>query len=390
MRIAWVNPAFSDYRVPVYRALDTLAADGLSVVFSRGRTSQSVSRKIADALGDRAVGLDGERGINLGAHKENFANVGFKLPYQPGLLRAIAAARPDVLVSEGFFQWTPAALWHKLRRRVPLVIAYERTAHTERNASRLRLGYRRAVARMADAIACNGRLSKEFCIRALGVPEDRIVTGAMAADTQRLSAQVDAIAPEARDALLRTLGAARPLFLYVGRLIRLKGLRELLQAWAGYERDGASPGTLLLVGDGPERPVLDAMVRDLALKHILFAGAVPYDDIAPYYAAADCLVMPTLEDNWSLVVPEAMACGLPILCSKYNGCWPELVHQDGNGWVFDPADTAELAALLRRVRDSRDRLPAMGAQSRAIIQDYTPEHAARAVLKACQIALGHA
>ena len=45
--------------------------------------------------------------------------------------------------------------------------------------------------------------------------------------------------------------------------------------------------------------------------------------------------MPTIEDNWSLVVPEAMACGLPVATSIYNGCYPELVNKNLNGMVFD-------------------------------------------------------
>lgn len=45
--------------------------------------------------------------------------------------------------------------------------------------------------------------------------------------------------------------------------------------------------------------------------------------------------MPTIEDNWSLVIPEAMACGLPVATSIYNGCYPELVKKDINGYVFD-------------------------------------------------------
>ena len=386
MNLVWVNPGFSDYRVPVYAALDRLIGHRLAVVFSRNRTSESVCRKIGEALGERAVALGGERGLNLGAGKENFANVGLNIPWQPELVKAIAAARPDVIVSEGFFQWTPAALWLKATRRVPLVIAYERTAHTERNAGRLRLGYRRVVARMTDAIACNGALSKDFCVQALGVPENRIVTGAMAADTEGLSARCAAVSAEDRASLMARVALNHPIFLYVGQLVRRKGLRELLRAWALYGQDGTG-GSLLLVGEGPERDTLEGMVRELGLKHVIFAGGVAYDRIAEYYVIADALVMPTLEDNWSLVVPEAMACGLPILCSKYNGCWPELVQAHRNGWVFDPNDSEELAGLLRQARDREGHLPAMGRMSSAIVCDYTPQCAAEAVLRACQIAL---
>ena len=97
--------------------------------------------------------------------------------------------------------------------------------------------------------------------------------------------------------------------------------------------------------------------------------------------------MPTLEDNWSLVVPEAMASGLPILCSIYNGCWPELIKDASNGWTIDPLKTDIFAGVLSRCIEQRHGLPVMGAHSRQIISQYTPASAAKAILAACEIAL---
>ena len=160
--------------------------------------------------------------------------------------------------------------------------------------------------------------------------------------------------------------------------------------WSLFSSKEQNAGSLVLVGDGPERGPLENMVRDLRLRDVTFAGRCAYDAIAGHYAAADVLVMPTLEDNWSLVVPEAMACGLPILCSRYNGCWPELVKQDINGWVFDPFDAPATAELFHTVCRGRERLAEMGGRSRQIVQDHTPQHAAQAVLRACELAVGRA
>ena len=96
--------------------------------------------------------------------------------------------------------------------------------------------------------------------------------------------------------------------------------------------------------------------------------------------------MPTLEDNWSLVVPEAMACGLPILCSCYNGCYPELIEPGGNGWIFDPLDETDTYNALHRCVVNRSRLAKMGARSQEIVAKYTPENAAKAILEACRLA----
>jgi glycosyltransferase involved in cell wall biosynthesis len=388
MRITWVNPVFLDYRVPVYKALDDLAEGGLTLIFSKRRTPPAVCEKIAAALGARAVGLAGERLLTSGNGSAGFANAGYTVPYQKGLYRAIAASLPEVLIGDGFFQWTPVALLYKLLHRVPLVIAYERTAHTERNAARVRVVYRRLVARMTDAVACNGRLSKEFCRDRLGIAETRIVTGAMAADIHALQARIASVDEDSRQSLIAAHKAAFPVFLCVGRLVRPKGVCELLDAWTTYTRTAEAGGTLVLAGDGPERAWIESAVRTRQLANVALAGSIPYDQIAQYYAIADVLVMPTLEDNWSLVVPEAMSCGLPIVCSCYNGCWPELVRENENGWVFDPLNAGEFAQVLLACSRQKERLAGMGQASRGIVQAFSPASAAGAVLKACRIAAG--
>ena len=111
-------------------------------------------------------------------------------------------------------------------------------------------------------------------------------------------------------------------------------------------------------------------------------GAVNYDDLGPYDKAADCFIIPTLEDNWSLVVPEAMAAGLPVACSIYNGCHPELVHPE-NGWTFDPLNINDTVKVLRIISEQCNMLKCMGEMSRRIVAHHTPTHAAKGIFDAC-------
>ncbi len=143
----------------------------------------------------------------------------------------------------------------------------------------------------------------------------------------------------------------KTVFLTVSRLIKLKGIDLLLTAWKRFQQSGNKDCALLIVGDGPERRLLEQLCINQSINDIFFAGLVEYDYIHLYYALSDIFVIPTPEDNWSLVVPEAMACGKPILCSRYNGCWPELVQEDFNGWVFDPLSTESIhESLIKCVR----------------------------------------
>jgi glycosyltransferase involved in cell wall biosynthesis len=311
------------------------------------------------------------------------SNRSFCVPYQPGLLRTIAGTKPDVVVGDGFFQWTFAALLYCLRHGTPLVVCYERWAYTERRAQWYRNLYRKIALRFTAAVCCNGSLCSDYT-RSLGFPPARITMGHMAADTEKLAEQVQLVSEQTTT---RPSWSARELqFLYVGRLVRMKGLDYLLDAWALFEKQHPPGGTLVIVGSGPEEGNLKKQANRLGLRRVRFVGLVDYDRIVPYYAAADIFVIPTLEDNWSLVVPEAMSCGLPVLCSKYNGCWPELVQEGRNGWVFDPLDPNSCLGVLNLALQNHSKLREMGRESRMIIEKHSPAHAASAIYSTCLLA----
>ena len=383
MRVAWITRSFLDYRIPVFRELDQLLDQQLTLTFNGEYVPETVRDKAVGALGDRAYPLSGERKLG-GEDQHHLANRNFSLRYQPGLRRHIQTLRPDVMVCDGFFKWTLPAMVHRIRSGTPLVILYERTAHTERRAQWIRTSFRKAVVKVTDAMGCSGRLCQEYT-ETLGMDPGRITLGHMSADTDGLRTAVRAIQPSEREATRARLGLRGTVFLYVGRMDPRKGCRELLRAWA----QAAIPpqeGTLLMVGDGPERSELEEMPE---ASGVVFAGRIPYDELPAIYAAADAFVIATLEDNWSLVVPEAMACELPILSSIYNGCWPELVRDGQNGWAFDPLRTEDCARALKNAVDASPRLASMGHRSGEIIADFGARQAAESIKRACEIAIAY-
>ena len=179
----------------------------------------------------------------------------------------------------------------------------------------------------------NGQLTKEYLIQ-LGVPESKIYIGGMSADSENLAKEVSRVSIEEKEILKKELSISDGItYLYVGRINLPKGVSYLLEAWNTHIHKYPDDN-LIIIGNGP---LLQEYIKIFSINNsIIFTGAIDYDSIYKYYAIADVFVMPTLEDNWSLVVPEAMACGLPIACSIYNGCYPELVHSGVNGVLFDP------------------------------------------------------
>jgi glycosyltransferase involved in cell wall biosynthesis len=386
MKAVWVTRSFLDYRIPVYEALSSRLDGRFTLLFNADYVPPRCGRKAEQTLGCAARGLRGEFALKLGAQK-GFANRGFRIPYQPGLIKAVLEEKPDVLITDGFFQWTWAALWLRAARGIPHVCCYEKTLHTERHAQWYRTLYRKLALRWIDVMCCNGRLSAEYA-RHIGFPCDRIKRGNMVADTGGLERRAAAVTETERAHIFSKYQLRGKVFLYVGRLIRLKGLQELLIGWERFTRRyGSREVTLLLVGEGPEQAGLKRYCQDHGLDNVRFAGPVDYDFIAAYYRCADVFVIPTLEDNWSLVVPEAMTCGLPILCSQYNGCWPELVT-NANGWTFDPLAAADVCRVLTRAMSMKNRWPGMGEYSKAIVSAYTPQWAAEVIYEGCLLACG--
>jgi len=133
------------------------------------------------------------------------------------------------------------------------------------------------------------------------------------------------------------------LFLYVGRLHPVKGITDLLAAFA---QCSVAPVAVILaiVGDGPQAPE----VRRKAARHdnVHILGSVPHSRLGAAYRAADVVVVPSRKEPWGLVVNEALANGTPVIVSDRVGASEDLVRWD-RGWRFPAGDVHELLKCLR-------------------------------------------
>lgn len=154
--------------------------------------------------------------------------------------------------------------------------------------------------------------------------------------------------------------AGTPLVLFVGRLRYYKGLHVLVDAMR------EAPGTLVLVGDGPE----DGALRERAARaglgsRVRFAGALDEDGLLAHLAAADVGVLPSTHPSEALGIAliEMMACGIPVISTEL-GTGTTFVNRDGEtGLAVPPSDPAALAAALRRLLGDpalRERFGAAG------------------------------
>jgi len=116
---------------------------------------------------------------------------------------------------------------------------------------------------------------------------------------------------------------------------------------------------------------------------VAWAGFLNQSELGRAYAAADCLVLPSLRESWGLVVNEAMATGLPAVVSDTVGCAPDLIEPGETGEVFRCGDVDDLAAALERVR-ARGGRSTMAAACRARIARSSHAAAAGGLVAAAQ------
>lgn len=123
-----------------------------------------------------------------------------------------------------------------------------------------------------------------------------------------------------------------------------KGLREAIEATAHVKEN-----RLKLIAMGKQRPGTYVQLAESLGLQMIFCGA--FDDVYPFYAAADFFVLPTKHDPCSLVVLEALAMGLPVISTKQNGA-TEIMEQGVHGFVLENASCIdELADAMKQLCD---------------------------------------
>lgn len=166
---------------------------------------------------------------------------------------------------------------------------------------------------------------------------------------------------------IRTQYAQRgPIWLGCGRLIYYKGFEIAIEALVD------CPGTLIIVGDGPERPRLEALAKRFNVAdRTQFVGAMPYQDVVPYYLAAEAFWFPSLArtEAFGIVQVEAMASGCPVINAQipHSGvAWVSLHEIHGlTAPLANPKAFAQAALRLLENPGLRNQL-ANAAKERAI------------------------
>jgi colanic acid/amylovoran biosynthesis glycosyltransferase len=199
-------------------------------------------------------------------------------------------------------------------------------------------------------------------LRSMGVPADKIEVHYSGIDLDKFP-----FAPEHE----RPSGACR--VLAVGRLVEKKGYTVLLEAISQLTASGRVV-RLTIIGDGPLRQRIVRRIEDLGLSDsVTLRGWVSHDAMASEMYSHDVLAAPSLTtasgelEGIPNVLKEAMASGLPVVCTRHSGI-PDLVTDGETGFLVPEGDADALAACLAKVMEHTSPIETMRLRARTHVE----------------------
>jgi len=317
------------------------------------------------ALGQRAA----EAGITV-----HFVSRGF--------FRFAAAAWIGALVNSDRFDLVHAneahavsAVWlSRAHRRVPFVIS--RRVGYPIGASRVARSRYQAAARIvansqwvAEQAAASGAPKEKLTV----VYEGAEIPERFTAEQRRAARQGWGIADDA------------PLLGCVGVLLPDKGQEWLIRALAALRKD-FSNAKLLLAGDGPCRPKLEALGRELGVAQaVLFPGFV--NDVETVYAALDVFVLPSFFEALNNSLLAAMAYEIPSIAFR-RGALGEIIEHEKSGLLVSGPDVEEISAATARILRDREFAARLGQAGRMRVQEkFSAERMVEGIIRVYEEAL---
>ena len=289
---------------------------------------------------------------------KRFYGYGVASPFSRRRLKLVQNFHPDIIHIHNEFGIGLSGIFAAKQLHVPLVytlhtmyddyLYYVAPRHLLRAAKKVSHDYFRLLGNAATELTGPSPKCQEY-FQQIGVKKDvNVIPNAVELD----DFSPDRISAENKAAFRRRYQIPDDVMIacFVGRLGHEKSVDVLLDYWA---RTITPEDKIMLciIGGGPVQEELEQQAKDLGIgSMVVFTGAVPHDQMPPYYASCDVYVTASLSDTNSISMLEGMATGLPVL-RRYDAL-NENVDQvrDGvNGYIFNSPE--EMAAELRRVKN---------------------------------------
>jgi glycosyltransferase involved in cell wall biosynthesis len=370
-RIVIVTEIIAPYRIPVFNALARLDGIDLHVIFlAETDPTQRQWRVYKEDIGFSYQILPN---LRRRIHGQNVL-------LNWGVSKALNNAAPDAILCGGYnYLASWASLRWAERRQIPFYLWVESTKMNIRSGDRWTETLKSQFMRRCTAFIVPGIAASDY-VESYGVAKSKIFVAPNAVDNHFFEQRSNSIRQRATFHRF-DLGLPSRFFLFVGRLVHEKGIFDLLDAYRMLPPELQRDVGLVYVGDGPTRATLQRRSKDVG-GSVVLAGFAQRDRLVQFYALADALIFPTHADAWGLVVNEAMACGLPVVCSDAAGCAADLVQAKTNGYIVMSQDVSWLSTAMAQLALDNDLRLRMGKRSRELIRKFSPKLCATGIADA--------
>ncbi len=377
MKIVTIWNTYGPYHLARVRAIDRAFADDSIICFSHCASNHQDYPFFRDMLENHEV-ISNRDSSELNFFSSFLATLKLLRKHQPSLILTCGYERPETLA---------AVIYAKIRTKFVKVFLMLDNQIDDHPRKWLYEFIKSLYLKLFDGFLIGGNTHLEY-LKHLDVDDRKVAFGYNCVDNDSISALSNQRSKQSIEA--DDLPSSK-YFLCVSRLVEKKNIPTLLQAYAIYKQsidplddrqdfDRAQVWRLIICGDGNLRDrIIDQISALNLVEDVMLAGRIDdLGELVQYYNSAEVLILPSHHDEqWGLVVNEAMAAKLPVLVSQQCGCSQHLVEDGVNGWRFDGNSITELADRMIWMHKNQDRLADMGENSWQIVQRYSPANFAR-------------
>jgi glycosyltransferase involved in cell wall biosynthesis len=281
----------------------------------------------------------------------------FMIPYPLFFFALFSKER--IICNEFHITTLYAVLAKYFNPRLRILLLVESDPHSMIRSA-MKQKYRVFITKNVDLILTNNLLGENYLTDKLKVKKDKIFT------MPYLTSNVIETGRKEKKANIIKL-------LYVGQLIERKNLFSLLKCIKNisYSHPGIE---LTIVGEGIQKNQLQLFVEKNGLNDIVsFTGKILYHDLSSYYYSSDIFILPTSFDYRALVGFEALASGLAIITTIYDGARFEIVEENKNGFIVDPDNIDDFTSKIKNLIENKILLESFKKYSKEKSKEYTKE-----------------
>ncbi|MFP3949710.1 MAG: glycosyltransferase family 4 protein [Candidatus Micrarchaeia archaeon] len=335
MKIVFLHSMLRDYRINLFNSL--YERMGVEFIFTCG----SAFKKHEKIFGQAKMKY------TLLEDKPNFI---FNEDFDLGLFSALR--RYDLVIASIPYRFPSIATYLSSRFSSRKYVLWDETWMLPSNM-KYSVGKKIAglVARNAEHCIVAGSKAKEFYLK-MGVPENRISV----APNSATSYEKKVLGSKERRIFRKKLGISEEkfVFLYLGRVVKYKGLDLLLRAFSEHEKERKN-SVLIIAGDGPFSGECKALSKELGIRNVSFLGRVSEEEKSALFSISNVFVLPSrfmMQDNvcceaWGLSLNEAMSAGLPVISTTAVGAAYDLIIEGKTGYLIEP----EAQKILDRMEE---------------------------------------